>query len=184
MALEICVDPAGTRFAEISGEGEEGDQRAHCLRRVGVALHPKAGADGEGRDRTNELGESVDDLDRDVGDFGDTVGGVLSGHCGELVEAVHVGSDKGVVQDRSLDEEVGNAEGEGTVGPGADLDQQLCTLGRLSAPRIDDHHPSPALYCLLDEGHLVDIGFGRVLAPEDDQPRVDEIPGCIVTVVA
>ena len=184
MALEVGIDPTGARFAEVAGEGEEGDQRAHGLRRVGVALHPEAGANTQRSDRSDELDQPVDDLDRDVGDLGDAVRGVLRSHGRVLVEAVNVVANEDIVEGRPRDQEVGDAESEGAVGPGADLDQQLRAFGRLRAPRIDDHHPRPALDRLLDESHLVDVGLGRVLAPEDDQPRVDEVPRRVVAVVA
>ncbi len=70
------------------------------------------------------------------------------------------------------------------VGARTDLDQQLGAFRRLGSPRVDDHDPSAPVHRLLDETHLVDVGFGGVLAPEDDEAGVGEVPGTAVSVVA
>ncbi len=183
VALQVGVDPPGSGFAEVAGERQERDEGAHGLAGVGVALHPVARADGQRGHRADHFGQPFDHLRRDIGDLGHPLGRVASHHLRKLGETVNVGVDERPVDRRPFDQEMGDAEGERAVGTGTDLHQQLRAFRRLRPPRIDDDHPRPALHGLLDESHLVDVGLGRILAPEDDEAGVDEVPGGIVLVV-
>ncbi len=79
---------------------------------------------------------------------------------------------------------MGETERQSPVRSGARLHQEFGPLGRFGAARIDDDQLGAAILRLVDQRHLMDIRLGRVLSPEDDQPRVDEIPRRIVPIVA
>ena len=55
---------------------------------------------------------------------------------------------------------------------------------RVRASGVDDGHPRAALPGLGDQPHLVDVGLGRVVAPDEEESALDREPRMVVPVGA
>ncbi len=126
-------------------------------------------------------------LDRRRGDAAEVRGAFRRelGHAGRIgLEALHVGRHELVVDQPLAHQHVAQRQRQRAVAAGSQLHQQVGALGRLGAARVDHHQRRAALLGALHVRHLVHVGLGRVLAPQHDQPRVLEVPGGVVAVLA
>ena len=169
MARQVGEHPAGARFAYIPGDSQKGDDGAHGLAAIHIALHPEAGVDGDRGLSSDELRESLDILSRHASDRGHALRRVRLYHFAIGVESQHVIRNESVVDLSSPDEEVGEPERQRAVRPRARLDEQVGALGGLGAARVDDDQAAPRLERVVDEDGLMDVGLRWILPPHHDE---------------
>ena len=157
------------RFAYIPGDSQKGDDGAHGLAAIHIALHPEAGVDGDRGLSSDELRESLDIHSRHASDRGHALRRVRLYHFAIGVESQHVIRNESVVDLSSPDEEVGEPERQRAVRPRARLDEQVGALGGLGAARVDDDQAAPRLERVVDEDGLMDVGLRWILPPHHDE---------------
>jgi hypothetical protein len=87
-----------------------------------------------------------------------------------------VGVHERLVHHVLAEQDVRQVQRQGEVAPRPRLDQQLGPFGRLGAAGIHHHDPGSCRYGLLDEGHLMDVGLCRILASQQDEPGIGQVP--------
>ena len=96
----------------------------------------------------------------------------------EGLEAVHVVAHEGPVDEAALDQRGARPRARWrrrcpAAAAGCSAARSAVSVRRGSI----DHDLRAPVHGLLDEGHLVHVRLGRVLAPEDDEAGVREVPG-------
>ena len=76
----------------------------------------------------------------------------------------------------------GQAEGQGTVGPGPWLKVEVRRIGGVGRSGIDYRHRGTPLLSLQDQAPLMDIGLGRIVAPKEDEATIEVWLRMVVTV--
>ncbi len=184
VALEVGIMEAGARLPDIAGDDVEGKQGPDGLPAVREPLHAIARRQGHGVHRTDVMGQLLQEFNGDIGDLRRPSWGELPDAVLEFLIPQDMVVDELPVGQALADEEVGDAEGEGGICSGPGLHQQVGAFGGLGPPGVDHHQFGALLLRLFDEDHLLDVGLGGVLPPQDDQLRVFDVPGGVVLVVA
>ena len=182
---EVGEDPAGARLPDVPGEGEQRDHRAHRLAAVRVALHAEAGADRRRRHGAEELGEPLDLRLRHARDLRGPGRRPRRGRCSRKASKPWTcRPTNGSSTHPRANSTCATASAMAPSVPGRGC-RSSAARSAVSVRRgsMTTSCP-PAVERLLHERHLVDVRLGRVLAPEDDEPRVGEVPGRVVLVVA
>ena len=157
--------------AELSEQRRERNRRPDAAAAVAAAFEPIAGRQHQRFRLGQPAREPADPVGPQPADGGGPLGRPFAGTAHERLEAQHMRGDEAIVERAHSLELDGNGPGEQNVGAGPQLQMEIRLPGNLGAQRVDDDEPAAGPTCPSDRADEVQVGDGRVVAPDHVQRR-------------